>query len=254
MTFYIGLFGSIAAIMLASLIGKLVAWGGFGTAIERNTKFLATFAAGVFGIIALSLLRESFHITENMFLTALGVVGGALLIEILMHLIPNAHHHHNIPDCAHKHSCLDARRMLLSDAIHNIGDGLVLVPAFLINVHIGITAAVGILLHEVVQELSEFFVLRQAGYSVRRALMLNFLVSSTILLGVAIALLLTSIGSFEGILLALSAGGFIMILVRDLIPHTFHAIRASGHTHIHVVMFLLGALLMIGSMLLISHP
>jgi len=90
---------------------------------------------------------------------------------------------------------------------------------------IGLAAQVSILIHEALQEGSEFFVLTQAGYSVKKASLINFAVSSTILIGVAIGYLALGSTTLELTLLALSAGFFINVVVHDLLP------KRHDHSH-----------------------
>ena len=67
----------------------------------------------------------------------------------------------------------------MGDAIHNVHDGIILVPAFLVSPVVGFGTALAILFHETVQEIAEFFILLGAGYSIKKALLLNLIVSTT---------------------------------------------------------------------------
>ena len=113
---------------------------------------------------------------------------GVLVLEIIERFHLASHHHHDTKH-DHEHTGINARKLLFTDAIHNVADGVLLVPAFAVDVRLGIATAVAIFLHEAVQEVSEFFVLKEAGYSTKKALTLNFLVSSTILIGVGLGVL-----------------------------------------------------------------
>jgi zinc and cadmium transporter len=63
---------------------------------------------------------------------------------------------------------------LAADAIHNFVDGMAIGAAFLTQRRIGITTTLAVWLHEVPQEVGDFLILVQAGFSPMRALLLNF--------------------------------------------------------------------------------
>lgn len=239
------------AIMLASLAGVVFASRKLGDWSQNNLPFLATFSIGIFAVITWELFGEALdHGTGAV--VVLSVIGGAILVMLLSGLIRETHHHHD-PHQDHQHSHLDARKLLIGDTMHNLADGLLLVPAFLADVRIGIATAVGIFLHELVSEISEFFILREAGYTVRQALIRNFAASSTILLGVLAAALLSSVESLEAPLIGLSAGGFLYVILRDLVPHTMSNIRRKGRGDRHILALVVGLLVMLGINALIPH-
>ncbi len=232
-------------IMLASLSGAVFAWKTLGDWLRPRLPYFVALAVGVFAAIILNLGGEVIH--ENFsYITVLAFIFGGLLLEGITRLLPKDSHHHHHGDCEQKtFSSIDARRVLVGDAIHNVHDGLTLVPAFLISPVIGIGTTLGILLHEIVQEIAEFFILKEAGYTTRRALLWNFAVSATILIGVVCSLLIASIGDYSVYLIAFSAGGFVYILFRDLLPSVLtHAKRDGAHHHYFLMMTLGFALMM----------
>ena len=233
-------------IMLVSLVGKLSTWKGFGRIIQHNTQYLITFASGIFTIIIISLLRETMELSHSFLITSISILIGMSIIHVIVKLLPTAHHHHSVPaGCGHKHSHIDARRMMWSDFFHNAGDGILLVSAYAVNIHVGVTATVGILLHEVVQEISEFFVLKEAGYSTKKALFYNFLISSSILIGIFLAFFMSSTDWLMIPLMGLATGGFIYALSRDLIPHTIHHAKRNNTAFKHIIVFIIGIILML---------
>lgn len=238
-------------IMLASLSGKLFVWRGAGEFIERNLHLMVTFAAGVFLIFALQLSREVFEHVE--LLAGLGwVAAGAIVITLACRLFP---HKHTSDDTEHKgHAHLDAHRMLFSDSIHNAADGILLAATFSISPVIGFAAAVSVFLHEVVQEIAEFFVLRDSGYTVRGALAVNFATSATILIGaVGGFVLLEVFEALEGPLLAIATGGVLSVVFLDLLPHSLRDARSRGTFAQHALWFVLGCTLMFGVTSLVPH-
>lgn len=234
------------AIMLASLTGAFFIGRSTGAWMKKNLKYLVTLSAGVFVAIIYGLLSEVIGHSETPWYSILGWIAlGVVVVEVLSRLIPKAHHHHGDHDHDHAHGKLEARRMLLGDAMHNIADGLLLVPAFIADIRLGIFTAFAIFAHELVQEISEFFVLKEAGYTNRQALLRNFIVSGTIFIGVAASLLVTSIEVLEIPLLCFAAGGFIYIVLRDLLPHTASSIRKEKSSAIkHIAIGLVGILVM----------
>ncbi|MSU73782.1 ZIP family metal transporter [Candidatus Kaiserbacteria bacterium] len=232
-------------VMLASLSGKVLTWRQAGPFIERNLHFFVSFAAGVLLVVTYNLSSE---IVEHAGSLAAGIpwiIVGSLIVFVAFRFLPDFHHHHDVEAKDHTHSSIDANRILLSDGIHNIGDGVVIAASFAASPLLGIASTASILLHEVLQEISEFFVLRQAGLSVRKALTYNFLVSATILIGaVGGYFLLGTFQSLEVPLLGLAAGSYLIVVFHDLIPHSFSAISERGHYFKHILFFVVGVLLM----------
>jgi zinc transporter ZupT len=226
------------AIMAVSLIGILFVQKTAGAWLESRLHRLVSFAAGVFAVTATLLILEVFHVVESFFVGSALIFIGYGAAWATHYLIPESHHHHG-GSCGHS-----AKKLLIGDAIHNIGDGIILVPAFMVSSALGWTVAASIIIHEAVQEISEFFVLRRAGYSVKKALLINGLVSSTILIGVLIGALALVNSNLEGVLLAVTAGFFLHVVIHDLLPLERGSAKATYISH--GVLILLGALLMFG--------
>lgn len=244
-------FAAALAVMIISLSGVLFASGFLRNWMQRNLPYLATFAGGVFLIVVYHLLEESLH-EGSVALAAGAVLFGAALIESLHHLLPSGHHHHSI-EHSHEHTPIDGRRVLASDAFHNVGDGVLIVASFSAGPVTGLAATIGVLIHEFVQEVSEYFVLRGAGYSMRDALSRNLMASSTIIIGVALALFLSSSEEIAVLFAGIAAGGFLAVILRDLIPHAAHSIRTHGGSSIHLLALALGIALMFGIQSLLPH-
>jgi zinc and cadmium transporter len=239
------LWPSLAAliVMLISLSGILFTAGIFRDFLGRNLIYLATFSGGVFLLVTYNLLEETLHESGSFALTAGAVLLGSALLQALHHILPDMHHHHNT-EHDHIHTSIDGRRVLIGDAFHNVGDGFLLVAAFAVSWPIGISASIGIIIHELVQEISEYFVLREAGYTGPQALARNFISSSTILFGVFIALFLSSAEEISVLFAGIAAGGFVTILAQDLLPHTITSVRQRGGAWKHLLAFTLGITLM----------
>ncbi|MEK7479693.1 MAG: ZIP family metal transporter [Patescibacteria group bacterium] len=241
-------------VMLVSLSGKLVTWRAAGPFIERNLHFFVSFAAGVLLVVTYSISSEMIEHAGSFAAGFPWVVAGALLVLVAFRYLPHFHHHHDVEAADHAHTRIDAGRVLLSDGIHNVGDGIVIAASFAASPLLGIASTASILVHEVLQEISEFFVLRQAGLSVRTALTYNFLVSATILIGaVGGYFLLEQFEAFELPLLGLAAGSYLIVVFHDLIPHSIDSARERGHYLKHMVFFAVGIVLMAALVTLLPH-
>ncbi|OOY35187.1 ZIP zinc transporter [Solemya velum gill symbiont] len=109
--------------------------------------------------------------------------------------------------------------ILIGDAFHNFVDGFVMAAAFLTSVPLGIAASLAVIAHEIPQEVGDFAILLDNGYSKRRALALNLLSSLTTLPGAVIAyFFLGATREVVPFILALSAASFIYIAIADLVP------------------------------------
>lgn len=233
------------AIMLASLTGVLFVWKGVGNVIARNLHYLVSLSAGVFLVVSFQLGKETLHLSLDPIIGAGWILLGAGVFWLIFTLLPDFHHHHDEEREEKSHSPLDARRILTGDAIHNIGDGVLVATAFAVNPSLGIITAASVFVHELVQEVSEFFVLKQAGYSTKRALLINFLVSSTILIGAAGSILLLGVFSnLEVPLMGIAAGAFLVVVFQDLIPHSVREANVKASHFKHVIWFAIGVILM----------
>jgi zinc and cadmium transporter len=232
------------AIMLVSLIGVIATWGTIGSWLTKKLHYLVSFAAGVFVVVAYGLAVETFELAPDP-KAILYIVLGTLFFSLIGKVLPEAHHHHDPQEASHIHSRKSGQRILLADALHNMADGIVLAAGFGISFQFGIVVAIGVLIHEAIQEISEFFVLRNAGYTTKEALIRNFLASSTILIGVVIALLFSTIEGIEPILLGLGAGSFFYVVFVDLVPGSLSACKTRFCIWKHIATGMLGFVLMI---------
>lgn len=238
-------------VMLASLVGVLAVWKRAGTFIEQRLDYLVSFSAGVFLVFLFGLATEA---VEHMGGLAQGLpwlLAGAVGIWVIFKFMPDSHVHAH---AGHSHSRLDARRLITIDAIHNTADGIFLAASYAVSPVLALVAGVSIFVHEALQEMSEFFVLRDAGYSTKRALAINFAVSSTILIGALGGYLLLDVFEMlEGPLLGIAAGGILTVVLHDLIPHSIREARTASHYAMHLAWFLVGVLAMVGVTILLPH-
>jgi len=126
-------------------------------------------------------------------------------------------HHHD----SHSHANKDASGTLIivGDAVHNLVDGVLIAAAFMADVDLGIVTALAVAAHEIPQEVGDFAILLNSGFSRKKALLFNLMASAATLVGAVIAYY--SLQSMQHILpyiLAVAASSFIYIAVADLIP------------------------------------
>jgi zinc and cadmium transporter len=109
--------------------------------------------------------------------------------------------------------------ILIGDGIHNLVDGVLIAAAFLTDIHLGIVTGLAVIAHEIPQEVGDFAVLLNSGYSRAQAFLYNVLTSlTTVIGGVAAYLSLAHAQSILPYVLAVAAASFIYIAVADLIP------------------------------------
>lgn len=230
-------------IMTSSLVGVFSIWKKAGTVIEKNLHYLVSFSAGIFLVIAYNLIIETTHYTDKIQYSFFWVLVGVILIWTVFKFLPQFHQHDQIEkDKDHR---LDPRKIVFSDAIHNVGDGILLATSFVVSSTFGILTALSIFIHELIQEISEFFILREAGYSTKKALKINFAASSTILIGsIGSYFLLDTFEIIELPLLGIAAGTFLVVVLQDLIPHSIKHSISTKHFFKHLIWFIVGILIM----------
>ena len=108
---------------------------------------------------------------------------------------------------------------LVGDAVHNFIDGMIIAGSFLIGFPVGVATTIAIITHEIPQEIGDFGVLIYGGFSKRRAIMLNFVVALTAVLGGIVGYFVSNlVEDIVLFILPFAAGGFIYIAATDLVP------------------------------------
>ena len=143
------------------------------------------------------------------------VLGGILLFFFLEKIIIWRHCHDT--ECEVHSSA--GPLILIGDAFHNFVDGFVIAAAFLTSIPLGIAASLAVIAHEIPQEVGDFAILLESGYSRLRALVFNTLSSLATLPGAIIAYFFLGT-TMEAVpyMLAISAASFIYIAIADLVP------------------------------------
>lgn len=204
------LLGGLCAVLLASAVMFVRM-----PAVEHALPKLINFSTGT--LLGAALLAMIPHAAAALPVRTLSsvVLGGVLAFFVLEKLLVWRH--------CHRAECeVHARSgplLLIGDAFHNFVDGIVLAAAFLDSTSLGIAAAVSTIAHEIPQELGEFMVYLRAGYTRRRALMLNAATGLTTLPGGLIGYFFLSEMQGAGpYLLSFAAAGFLYVALADLVP------------------------------------
>lgn len=237
-------------IALASLIGVIIVSTISEDRISKMLPSFISFSAGTFLFTTGFMLVESFHTLEDYLLVATLAVAGYIGAFALSKTVPHIHHHHDDGHC-HGHS-KSGRNVLIGDALHNIADGFILVPAFMVSPVLGLGTAASIFIHEALQEVSEFFVLKHAGFETKKALIYNFLVSLTIFIGIGLGLLILNTEVIQGVLLAIAAGFFMFVLFQDLIPTQHGALKTKDGLW-HILLLIIGVVILFAVQSFFSH-
>ena len=193
------------------------------------------------GILTLALKEK---LLEKILLSLVALSAGALMGGAFLHLLPEAVEKFDDPNIfvwvlfafivfflvekllhwrhCHKGKCevhTFGYMNLFGDSVHNFIDGLIIAATFLVDIQLGIITAIAIALHEIPQEIGDFGVLVYAGFKKKTALILNFLIATTVILGGIVGFYLSN--HIEGsikFLIPFAAGGFIYIAASDLLP------------------------------------
>lgn len=217
---------SVALVSVASLAGVFTL-SLKKDLLRRILLFLVSFAVGgLFGDAFIHLLPESFRIFGLGPMTPLCVIGGILVFFVLEKFIRWRHCHDDTCEC-HGHTKPVVAMNLVSDAVHNLIDGMLIAASYFVSIPLGLATTLAVVLHEIPQEIGDFAVLIHGGLSTKKALLFNFLSALTSVLGAALTLMIgPHIHDFAQILLPITAGGFIYIAGSDLIPELHHEVRA----------------------------
>jgi zinc and cadmium transporter len=215
---------SVVAVSLISLIGILALLLRRDT--EKITFLLVSFAVGgLFGDAFIHLLPESFEEMSNKLAVALYILLGIMIFFVLEKYLRWRHNH--LPETkTHIHPVVTMN--LVGDAVHNMIDGMVIGASYLVNIPLGLTTTLAIVLHEIPQEMGDFGILIYGGLSVKKALVFNFLSALTAIIGTILSLVIgPHVQGYTTALVPITAGGFIYIAGTDLIPELQHDVKLS---------------------------
>jgi len=269
---------TLLAILLGTLaagIGSvwLAAWLSFGI-VSRYTQHMLSLAAGALLATAfLHLLPEAFEAgvqAHNLFMTLLfGLLFFFLLDKAELWHHGHEHHHGDVHhgelhhghdhqdahghDHAHSHAA-DAPHdhgahakplaggwaILAGDSVHCFGDGVLIASAFMVDLKLGVVAALAVLAHEVPHHMGDLVVLREGSQSRQTAVLKVSLAGAiTALGGLTGYALLDQLHGVLPYMLAIASSSFIYVALADLIPQLQKRL-SSRETAAQIVWLLCG--------------
>tara|TARA_Y100000034_G_scaffold136851_1_gene216375 strand:+ start:785 stop:1546 length:762 start_codon:yes stop_codon:yes gene_type:complete len=214
--------------------------------LEKFILYMVAFAAGALIANAfLYLIPEAVELSGMTLTVSLLIIAGVIFPFLIEKFLHWHHCHHSPADHKHPRTKPFAIVSLFGDAVHNFIDGIIIGVAYIVSIPLGIATTVSVAIHEIPQEIGDFGVLLQGGFSKNKALFFNFLIALTSALGVIVALLLNPfVENLTEILIPFAAGGFIYIAAADLIPE-LHKETNTAKSIIQLFWFGLGILIMV---------
>jgi zinc and cadmium transporter len=277
---------TLLAILLGTLaagIGSvwLAAWLSFGV-LSRYTQHMLSLAAGALLATAfLHLLPEAFDAgvePHNLFVTLLvGLLFFFLLDKAELWHHGHEHHHgdahHDHADTeghgrqasshqhAHQHTSAheDGGKLssggwaiLAGDSVHCFGDGVLIASAFLVDLRLGIVAALAVLAHEVPHHMGDLVVLREGSKSRQTAVLkVSMAGAITALGGIAGYALLEQLHGILPYMLAIASSSFIYVALADLIPQLQK--RLSSRETASQIVWLLSGIALVSGVSTLAH-
>jgi zinc and cadmium transporter len=218
---------TLSAILLTTSLGGVISISAAAflsfSLLNAMAERMLSLSVGV--MLATSLLHAlpeamlaSQH-PQRLFATLLGGLLTFFLLEkgAILHAAPGAE-----PGKAHSHQH-GARRssamVLAGDALHNFTDGIMIAAAFLADPGLGILTGLAIVAHEIPQEIGDFVVLLNAGYTRMRAYLFNLLCSAMGLAGGVFGYLtLGKAGQMVPYVVTFASAGFLYVAISHLMP------------------------------------
>ncbi|MEK7567907.1 MAG: ZIP family metal transporter [Patescibacteria group bacterium] len=213
--------GAVVLVSAVSLLGVMVLFVRENI-LHKAVFFMVSISAGaLFADAFFHLIPESFSALPTQSLTPTLVLLGIIVFFSLEKFL-HWHHHHTESEEEEKKDVKIhpvGPMVIVSDVVHNFIDGVIIAASFMASFPLGIATTIAVMLHEIPHEIGNVALLIHAGFTKKRAVVLNCLSAIASILG---ALLLIVIGkNIEVIsyyLLPFAAGGFIYIAGSDLVP------------------------------------
>ena len=215
-------------IIVFTLLGSICSVGLAALVLLFKGNRMASITAGLIPYAIGTLLGAAFfgmiphaqkHLSSE---RVLPLVLAGLILFFMLEKFALWRHCHEKPCDIHTRS---GTMILIGDSLHNFVDGVAIAVAFTSDVSLGIATSIAVIAHEVPQEVGDFAILLDSGYTKLRALWLNTLSSLTSLAGAVGAYFLLPVTHvLVPYFLAISAASFIYIALADLVPGR----RATG--------------------------
>ncbi|MDR2155207.1 MAG: ZIP family metal transporter [Burkholderiaceae bacterium] len=221
------LIGTLLAGVGSVWVAAALSWG----VLARYTQHMLSLAAGALLATAfMKLLPEAFDSGVEAHTLSATLLAGLLFFFLLdkAELWHHGHEHrHNGQEHEHdrerdhgQHRHGGGWAVLLGDSVHCFGDGVLIASAFMADLHLGVSAALAVLVHEVPHHIGDLAVLRSGSGDSRRAALLKVSLAGalTALGGLAGYALIGQLEHWLPYLLVLAASSFIYVALADLIP------------------------------------
>jgi zinc and cadmium transporter len=205
---------------------SIAAWLSMGF-LARLVKHLVSLSAGfLLGTAILHMLPEAFESGADFHALSWTLLAGIIGFFVLEKFAILRHSHHHEGDGHDHHHGHDHHEagpqgmlILIGDSIHNFVDGVLIAGAFLADPVLGWITAVAIAAHEIPQEMGDFIVLINAGYTKARAFAYNAISGLAAVLGGVVGYFaLASVKELLPFAVMVAAASFIYIALADLVP------------------------------------
>jgi len=239
---------SVLIVSLASAVGVLT-FSLKEEDLRKMLPYLVSFSAG--GLLGDAFIHLIPRATEGGgFAThvSLTILFGIVISFVVERFFQWRHCH--IPTSKeHPHSF--AYMNLFGDAVHNFIDGLIVGGSYLASIPLGVATTLTVILHEIPQEIGDFGVLIQGGFTRPKAIVFNFSTALTAVLGTFVALGVGHLAQgFASVLIPFAAGTFIYVAGSDLIPELRKEEPALLKSSLQLMAFLLGVFVLLSFTLL----
>jgi zinc and cadmium transporter len=208
-------FGSVLSLMLAYLFSKL-------KMVNYADYFVSLAVGTLLGAAFLEIIPHAYELSGDLHQISLIVLIGILVFFILEKLLVWRHCHGS--HCENhspvvNHDVKKGSILIIGDCFHNFIDGILIASAFIVDINLGLITALAIIVHEIPQEISNFSILINSGYSLSRTLMMNIITGCAMIIGAILAyFVLNDLEELIPIILSLAASSMIYVAISDLIP------------------------------------
>ena len=208
-------FGSLLSLTLAFLFSKLK--------MVNYADYFVSFAVGtLLGAAFLEIIPHAYELSRDLHQISLIVLVGILVFFILEKLLVWRHCHGS--HCENhspvvNHDVKKGSILIIGDCFHNFIDGILIASAFIVDINLGLITALAIIVHEIPQEISNFSILVNSGYSLSRTLLMNVITGFAMIIGAILAyFVLNDLEFLIPMILSFAASSMIYVAISDLIP------------------------------------
>ncbi len=216
---------------------------------QRTVAHLISFATGtLLGVTFMDLLPEALELHEEQgpHSIMMTVLFGICLFFVLEKALIWRHAHQVD---GHGHAMHGIKPVgplvIVGDTFHNFLDGVLLTAVFVTDFELGVVAGLAMITHEIPQELGDFAIMLDSGFSRLRTFIWNGLSSLAMVFGALLAWWnVALLEQYLAYVIAFTAASFIYIAVADLIPSLHRGVKL--HETLAQLAFILAGILLIG--------